>query len=104
MPNQHETSGNDNSNESAPPPFLTQRKVFWFGIVSMFTALEGFILSHDLHENVRRVNDACDWVVWCIDASSMIATVLGMIVVVVCHWFPDRRHKFLWRRRKWICY
>ena len=77
---------------------VSRRMVFWGGIAAILLALVMFNGSHSLYVHSKAVGGHYDRIVSLLDICAIIALVAGCVALVVCHWIPDRRRRFPWRR------
>jgi hypothetical protein len=77
---------------------VTRRMVFWCGIAAILLALVMFNGSHSLYVHSKAAGGHYDRIVSLLDICAIIAVVAGCVALVVCHWIPDRRRRYAWRR------
>jgi hypothetical protein len=77
---------------------VSRRMVFWCGIAAILLALVMFNGSHSLYVHSKAAGGHYDRIVSLLDISAIIAVVAGCVALVVCHWIPDRRRRYAWRR------
>ena len=100
--NPYESPQASNTERSASSaPFFTRQRVFWCGLGEIVSAMVMVIASHTIFVNWRGADNASDiFVVFVIDCVAGFAFLVGIVSLVVYHWFPDPRRKYLWRRKQ----
>ena len=79
----------DTVNTSRSRGSLSQRRVFWLGVLSIVVAVTALNSSHGLYVESKANDGSLDNIVFGIDVSAAVVAAFGCIAIVVCHWCPD---------------